>query len=98
MPHSEYCNRRVQGALDTVDFQVREYILREKDKEIALYKENRQLYQQLCHAYQQRQEFEGRLRGRGAMRRNWTMNQNQQVSEVNCFSCGHPAFRVGPPP
>ena len=79
MPHSEYCNRRVQGALDTVDFQVREYeqILLEKDKEIALYKENRQLYLQLCHAYQQRiQELEGRLRGRGAMRRNWTMNQN----------------------
>ena len=79
MPHSEYCNRRVQGALDTVDFQVREYeqILREKDKEIALYKENRQLYQQLCHVYQQRiQQLEERLRGRGAMRRNWPMNQN----------------------
>ena len=77
MPHSKSCDDRVQGALDSVDFQVREYeqILREKDAQITLYMQNNQLHQELRWLYEQRiQLLEEELRRRGVVRPNWRIN------------------------
>ena len=79
MPHCKCCDDRVQGALDAVDFQVHEYeeILREKDREIALYKENYQLRKELCRLCEQKiQRLEAELRRRGVVRSNWRFSPN----------------------